>query len=225
MCRFPMDRPAISSALTSGMPPPSSVASVRASCAVENFRATSPAHGSRRSARSIRSRTPGCRTQYTRAMPASATAASTSRMLWLSTRGAAHDDPRDQRQLRVEARVELGKRRHQLQHDDADHHDRQAHEHRRVDQRGNRLAPHRAGELRVRDVSAQHHLEAAAALASHQRRRVNAGKERAVLLERVAQGGTGLDPLVDGVEHRPEQRIRDATTQQVERLDEAASPP
>ena len=39
-------RTPISSALTSGMPPPSSVASVRASCAVANLRIVSPAQGS-----------------------------------------------------------------------------------------------------------------------------------------------------------------------------------
>ena len=37
MWRLPVERAAISSAFTSGMPPPSSVASVRASCDVENL--------------------------------------------------------------------------------------------------------------------------------------------------------------------------------------------
>ncbi len=42
---LPMDFAEISSALTSGKPPPSSVASVRDICDVANFRATGPSPG------------------------------------------------------------------------------------------------------------------------------------------------------------------------------------
>ena len=45
MCRLPTDRAVTSSEFTSGMPPPSSVASVRAICAVVNLRTVSPMKG------------------------------------------------------------------------------------------------------------------------------------------------------------------------------------
>ena len=61
---LPIDWAAMSSALTSGRPPPSSVASVRAICEVANFRATSPSIGSSGAAWSKRAFCPGCRTQH-----------------------------------------------------------------------------------------------------------------------------------------------------------------
>jgi hypothetical protein len=52
MKRFDSDFAAMSSAWTSGMPPPSSVASVRAACDVANFWAAGPSPGIRRMASS-----------------------------------------------------------------------------------------------------------------------------------------------------------------------------
>ena len=46
----------------------------------------------------------------------------------------------DERQLGVEAAVELRERRHDLEDDDADEHDRQRDQDDRIDQRGDRLA-------------------------------------------------------------------------------------
>ena len=54
MCWFDSERDVTSSALTSGMPPPSSVASVRAPCEVENFCAIGPTIGIRSSSLSRR---------------------------------------------------------------------------------------------------------------------------------------------------------------------------
>ena len=60
MWRLPVERAAISSALTSGMPPPSSVASVRAICDVENLWTLAPTNGSFSIQRSNCAPRPGC---------------------------------------------------------------------------------------------------------------------------------------------------------------------
>ena len=56
MKRLLTDRADTSSACTSGMPPLSSVASVRAICEVANLRAMPPTHGTESIARSMRTR-------------------------------------------------------------------------------------------------------------------------------------------------------------------------
>ena len=90
MKRFDIDLAAISSAWTSGMPPPSSVASVRAACDVANFRAADPSHGIRSTALSIRSRWPGRCDQVTSATAPPTTRSSSSQMF-------CGDDVRDAR--------------------------------------------------------------------------------------------------------------------------------
>src|SRR5215208_6581259 len=101
----------------------------------------------------------------------------------------------------METGIKLGECRNQLQDDHADDDDCQAHENRRVDERRDRLSSDGARDLRVRDVSAQYHLEATAALARHERRRVDPGEKRAVLLKGIAQGRSRLDALVYGIEN------------------------
>src|SRR5262249_54637235 len=70
------------------------------------------------------------------------------------------------------------------------------------------------------DVPPEDRVQVAAALASEQRRGVDARKEVAVHGERVGQRGAGADLFVDVVEDGPEGRRGDAALQQVERLDE-----
>ena len=66
------DLAAMSSELTSGMPPDRSVASVRETCAVASVRASGPKYGTRRIAACRRLRCPGCRNQSTDATTAAA---------------------------------------------------------------------------------------------------------------------------------------------------------
>ena len=166
---LPTDFAAMSSALTSGRPPPSSVASVRAICDVANFLATWPSIGSRSSRRSKRACWPGRRTQPTNATTAPTSAPMTSRNCARRNSETRDDDPRAQRQLRAEGRVEIRERRHHLQDDDRDQDERERDQDGRIDQRRDRLALHRRDDLRVLDVAAQHRVEVAAALAGEQR--------------------------------------------------------
>ena len=127
---------------------------------------------------------------------------------------------RRERQLLVELLIEGAELRHDPQHDDRYDGERQDHQDGRIDQRRDRLALHRGDDLHVRHVAANDLLEIAALLARQQRRRVDTGKERAVRLERLRQRAPRPHPLVDIVQHRLEQRVRDPAAQNVQRLDE-----
>jgi len=79
---FPVDLAAISIALTIGIPPASSVASVRETCAVANRRASGPKYGSRRIAACTRRRWPGARKRLL-------LVGSLAALLWFDARFAA----------------------------------------------------------------------------------------------------------------------------------------
>ena len=78
--------------------------------------------------------------------------------------GDRNDDPCRERQLRLEARVELREGRDHLDRDDAHQEDRQGDQDHRVDQRGDRLRPDLIDDLRVRDVAPEHGVEVAGPL-------------------------------------------------------------
>jgi hypothetical protein len=126
MWRLPVDFEAISSAFTSGMPPPSSVASVRASCDVANLCMLDPMPGRRSTSRSKRARWPGGLIHAEKANAVAADGREQQPQLPAHEIGDRHDDARRQRQLRAEAAVELRERRHHLDHDDPDQHDASA---------------------------------------------------------------------------------------------------
>ena len=69
-------------------------------------------------------------------------------------------------------------------------------------------------------IPPQHRVEAAAALAGEQRRRVDARDQRAMVGEGVRQRRAGPDAFVDVVQHAAEDRRLDPAPQQVERLHE-----
>ena len=113
----------MSSALTSGMPPESSVASVRETCAVANRRASGPKYGSRRIAgvqpASLRRLPEPQRSPPTISAASDATIspALPTRLVEIATTIA-----RRQRQLgaAAELAVEVGELRHDLEHDQPD---------------------------------------------------------------------------------------------------------
>ena len=214
----------MSSALTSGMPPDSSVASVRETCAVASVRASGPKYGSRRIAACSRRRCPGCRNQSTNADHRGGQAPEDQRAAADEVRRDRDDDPRRQRQLRAlaELPVEVGELRHDLEDDQPDDRDRERDQDGRIDQRRDHLRPRRREHLHVLHVAANDLLEAAALLTRHQRRGIDAG-EQALRLERLRQRGARADLVVDVVERGPEHRVRHALAQDVERLDERQS--
>ena len=202
------------------MPPPSSVASVRASCEVENLWTALPmirqledcAIESRALSRLLKPGVEGGdRAQHADGQQQQVAAHEIRQR---------HDDPRGQRQLGVEAVVELRKRRHHLDRDDADQHDRQRDQDRRIDHRRDGLLPNGIDDLGVGDKASQHRVEVAGALARHQRRRIDAGKQLAVGLKRVGQRRAGAHFFVHIVQDGFEHRVRQARAQNVERLHE-----
>ena len=173
MCRLETERLATSSAVTSGMPPPSSVASVRASCEVANWRAMPPRPGSLQH-QAIEALPVFGLTQRPPAADDEARHREGDQQdLTADGRRHRHDDARGKRQLRVEALVELVELRHHAHDDDRDDRKREQREHGRIDEGRDDPPLHGADDLHVGDVSPQHLLEAAAALARHQRRRVD----------------------------------------------------
>ena len=128
---------AISSALTSGIPPPSSVASVRASCAVENFRAVAPSHGmlEQPSVESMPAG-PAGETRRARDDQANDRRPRSARIFADDAVRNRDDDPRRQWQWPVKIRIEVRESRHHLQDDDANEDD-----HHRDQDRPDRSAP------------------------------------------------------------------------------------
>ena len=118
MYRFGIERAETSIAFTSGMPPPSSVASVRAACDVANLRAIAPSAGSRRITRSSRSRCPGRCSHCQNATLMSTAPTRMARKYDPANVRDGDDDPRRERQLLAELLVEGAELRHHLQHDD-----------------------------------------------------------------------------------------------------------
>ena len=116
--------------------------------------------------------------------------------------------------------VEVGERRHHLQHDDRHQHQRERHQDRRIHERRHRLALHGRDDLRVLDVAAQHGVQVAAALAGQERRRVDARKQIALRLECVGQRRPRSHLVVHVVQHAAEHRGRHAPLQEIERLHE-----
>ena len=121
---------------------------------------------------------------------------------------------------RVEAQIELGKRRHHLDDDDAHQEDRQRDQDDRIDHRGNRLRPDGIDRLRVGDEAAQHRIEIARPLARHQRSGVDRRKQVAVRGECVRQRRAASHLLVNIVEHGLEHRVTEARPEDVEGLDQ-----
>ena len=120
----------------------------------------------------------------------------------------------------VEAAVEVRERRHHLDHDDADQHDRQRDQDHRIDHRRDGLGPDRVDGLGVGHKAPQHGVEVAGALARHQRRGVDAGKQIAVRRKRVGQRRAAAHLFVHIIQHRFEHRVGHARAQDVERLHE-----
>ena len=116
---------------------------------------------------------------------------------------------RRERQLGAEALVEIREGRHHLQHDDRDEHQRERDQDRRVHQRRHGLALHVRDDLRVLDVPPKHAVQAAAAFAGQQRRRVDARKQIGVRGEGVRQRRPRPHALVHIVEHTAEDRRLD----------------
>ena len=157
---FPIECDETSSAFTSGMPPPMSVASVRAACDTENFRAVGPTSGSRSTSPSSRARCPGCRTQPQKTSVPVTTVADQQRRVVRGCAARSQTSSRvEKRELVAELPVEVRELGHHLEHDDRHHHERQRHQDRRVDQRRDRLAPDLGDHLHVADVAPQHGLE------------------------------------------------------------------
>jgi hypothetical protein len=139
-------------------------------------------------------------------------------------RGDGHHDPRRERQhrLRTVLPVELRELRHQAEHHQTHHDDRQRHEHRGIDERGHHLRPDAREHLDVLHVPAHDLLEAAALFAGHQRGRVHAGKEP-LGFEGLRERAAGAHPPVDVIERRPERGVRHPLPKDVERLHERQS--
>ncbi len=197
---LPIEWAAMSRALTSGRPPPSSVASVRDICEVANLRATWPSIGTRRIKWCARAFCPDCRTHPRNSTTAPATAPMISRNCVAREVRHRHDHARRHRQLRAETGVEIGERRDHLQHDDRHQHQRQRGQNRRIDQRRHGLALHRRDDLGVLDEAPEHRVEVAAPLPRQQRRGVDARKQRPVRGEGVRHARCPIAPVR---EHRP----------------------
>src|SRR5262249_31499188 len=96
--------------------------------------------------------------------------------------------------------------------------ERERDQNRRIHERGDRLAAQRRDDSGVLDIAPKHRIEAAAALAGQERRRVDAWKKLAVRRERVRHRSARAHFLVDVFEQRSEQRRLHAPLQQIERL-------
>ena len=140
------------------------------------------------------------------------------RELAADERGDIHDDARRERQLGAKAGVEIGERRHDLEHDDRNQYERERDQDGRIHQRRDGLSLQRGDDLRVLDVTPQDRIEIAAALACQQRGRVDARKQIVLGRKGVRQRGARPDAIVDIVEHRTKYRRRDAALQQIQRL-------
>ena len=116
-------------------------------------------------------------------------------------------------------RVEAANSGTTLKNDQTDHGHRQRDEHGRVDQRGDDVPAHGRQHLDVLHIAAEHLLQAAALLARHERRGVDAGKHL-LRVERLGERRAGSHFLVDVVERDLERRVRHALAQNVERLHE-----
>ena len=198
---------AISSALTSGMPPPSSVASVRASCEVANLwtrrrRCTAASAA----ARSNRAPLPGLLDPGVERRRAAADDRRRSASRLARTKSdTATMIARRQRQLGVEAAVELGERRHHLDDDDADEHDGQRDQDGRVDQRRDRLLADRVDRpSRRRRSGAAPRRGCRRARPPSATRCRRSGNSSPCACERVRQRRARPHLLVHVVEHRLE---------------------
>ena len=200
------------------MPPPSSVASVRANCEVANCVATVPRPGRRRIGR-VQPHHVGPRPQPRPGEGAEADGRDDQvRQVGAHQVRDRDQDPRGERQLGAEAAVEVLERRHHLDHDAEQHQQRQREQHRRINHRRERVALHRVDDARVGDEAAQHLVEVAALLAGQQRRGVDRREQRRVVGAGVGEGDARPDLLVDVVERALEGGVRDLLAQDVERL-------
>jgi len=131
-----------------------------------------------------------------------------------------HDDACRERELAAEVAIERREGRHDLQHDDADEHQHHRDQNRRVDEGRQGLAADVGDDLVVGHVAPEHRLQVAAALARHEGCGIDGRKQRPVPGERVREGRSGLDLVVDAVEDALEGGVRDALAQDVQGLDE-----
>ena len=200
------------------MPPPSSVASVRANCEVANWVATVPRPGRRRMAACSRTTLVRDRSHDQAKAPKPTAAMITYGRLLRMTFESANQNPGSQRQLGPEGAVEVLERRHHPDHDAGQQQQRQREQHRRIDHRRERVALHRVDDARVGDEAAQHLVEIAALLAGEQRRGVNGREQGGVIGAGVGEGDAGADLLVDVVEGALEGRVGNLLAQDVERL-------
>ena len=198
---------------------------MRAACDVENFCAIEPSAGIFKIRRSSRRRWPGCLTHHHDPRRNRRDGAHDDLEVTRHELRDADDEARRPRQFVTELVVERPELRNDAHHDDGDHDDREQQEDRRVDERGNGLAPDPGDDLHIGDIPPQHRLEVAGLLSREQRRGVNARKDLPMSFKGFRQRAPRPHPLMHIVENSLEHRDSRRDAGECRATARAASPP